>query len=304
MEKETILIAGGTGLIGSVLSPLLVKEGYNVLHLSRTPSKKDKYPTYRWNLQNNEIDPDAIDQCDSIINLAGAGIADKKWTRNRKDLIIKSRIQSTQLLASKLKEAGKTPKKFISASAIGYYGNSGNKWMGESSAAGTGFLAESTIQWEQSIQAVSNLGWNVSWVRIGIVLALNGGALNKMLLPLRFGVSAYFGNGKQYYSWIHIKDLARLFLFLLKNPDINGAINGVAPEPVTNYAFAKSLSKARNGFSITAPVPSILLRLILGEMADVVLTGSKVSSQKIESLGFQFNYGGLLEALEQIFSKK
>ncbi|MEM8908281.1 MAG: TIGR01777 family oxidoreductase, partial [Bacteroidota bacterium] len=203
----TILIAGGSGLIGQRLSELLAQKNYHVIHLSRRENLKARFPAYAWDLSANYIDPKAIEQADYVINLAGAGIADRPWTKKRKKLIIDSRVQSNQLLAKTIQAAGKA-KAFIAAAAIGYYGNSGENWVDEESPSPDhGFLTESCQIWEQTLHEIADQVPRMVIIRIGIVLSTLGGAMEKMLLSFKVRVGTYFGDGRQYYSWIHIDDL-------------------------------------------------------------------------------------------------
>ncbi len=300
---STILIAGGTGLVGKRLSVLLKEKGHDVLHLSRRPDPKAAFPTFQWNPAAGLIDQSAVERADYVINLAGAGIADSRWTEARKQLIIDSRVQSAYTLLKAMKSVGKA-KAYLSAAAVGYYGDTGEKLVDETSGPGKGFLAESCVEWEKAIQGVAASGIRTVGLRIGIVLSARGGALQKMLLPLRFGVNTYFGSGSQWYSWIHIDDVCRLFIAAIENEEMKGIFNAVAPNPVTNLQLAKTLGKVWKGPSLLAPVPAIALRLAMGEMADVVLAGSRVSSAKTAASGFVYAFPDLEGALTDVLSRK
>ena len=210
---KKILIAGGTGLLGTRLSFLLQEKGYQVLHLSRQQNLDATFPAYKWDLKEKYIDPSAMNQADVIINLAGAGVADARWTDARKKLIIDSRVDSASLLKSYI-SSGKTPAKtYLSASAIGYYGDRGNQLLKETDPPGDeGFLPKSVVAWENAINEVAGTGIRTVAFRIGIVLSTKGGALEKMLIPFNFFNGTYFGDGSMYYSWIHIDDMARMFI--------------------------------------------------------------------------------------------
>ena len=301
---STILIAGGTGLIGNRLSELLTIEGHQVIHLSRTENLSATYPAYAWDLQKKVIDERAVLQADYIINLAGTGIADKPWTKARKELIISSRTQSTALLLEAIKKTKHQPKAYLASAAIGIYGDRGNELLTEESAAGKkGFLAESCIAWEAAIKEVEATDLRTVAIRIGVVLANSGGAFPKMSMSLPFGVAPYFGFGQQWYSWIHIDDLARMFIHAIQQEDIEGFYNGVAPNPETNKALVEKMVQMSGKKALAVPTPAFALRLGMGEMADVVLSGAKISSQKIEDTGFQFLYPKLEDALKQLFEK-
>ena len=301
---EKILIAGGSGLIGTRLSDMLSEGGYEVYHLSRRKKDDSKYKSFVWDIDAGMIEEEAITQADYIINLAGAGIADKPWTRARKKLIIDSRVEGTRLLKSYIEKLEVKPKAYISSTAIGYYGDRAEALLSEEAEPGEGFLSESTMAWEKSISEVATLGVRTVGIRIGIVLSTRGGALEKMLLPLKFGLATYFGNGKQWYSWIHIDDIASIFHFAVKNENLNGFYNGVSPRPSRNKDLTAALQKASGKPSALLPAPALALRLGLGEMADAVLYSTKVSANKIEEAGFQFKYPELVEALKDLLIRK
>lgn len=300
----TVLIAGGTGLIGTHLSKLLKSRGYQVNHLSRTRDLHAPFPAYQWDLNKGTIDAEAIQTADYVINLAGAGIADKRWTPARKKLIIDSRVESAALLLRAFEEHNHRPKAYISSAAVGYYGDRGAEWLDEEAAPGQGFLAESCIAWEKAIQGVAESGLRTVALRIGIVLSTQGGAMEKMMLPMNFAAATYFGDGSQYYSWIHIEDLCRLFIWALENEKAAGFYNAVAPEPVTNKELTTTLGEAMNKPSVLVPAPAFALRLAMGEMADVVLSSARVSSQKVVEAGFKFAFTDLLEAMRDLIRRK
>ncbi len=300
-----VLIAGGTGLIGSRLSYLLTKGGYEVAHLSRKIGGNPQYPTYHWDPMKGQIDQDIVSQVDYIINLAGAGIADARWTPARKQLIIDSRVKGNELLLHAFGELASPPKAFISGAAIGYYGDRGEQEISEEDGPGIGFLSESCIAWERSIEQIRNkTKIRTVAIRIGLVMSTQGGALEKMLLPLHARTSTYFGNGQQWYSWIHLDDICRQFIFALENKEMEGVYNGVSPNPARNKTIAKVLPKAKGITAAVIPAPSLALRLAMGEMADAVLSGTKVSAAKIQKAGFKFEYPDLEEALRHLINNK
>lgn len=300
-----VLIAGGTGLIGSRLSYLLTKSGYEVAHLSRKIGGDPQYPTYHWDPMKGQIDQDIVSQVDYVINLAGAGIADARWTAARKKLIIDSRVKGNELLLHAFQELAQPPKAFISGAAIGYYGDRGEQEVSEEDGPGIGFLSESCVAWERSIEQIRNkTSIRTVAIRIGLVLSTQGGALEKMLLPLHAFTSTYFGNGKQWYSWIHLDDICRQFIFALEHEEMEGVYNGVSPNPARNKTIAKILPKAKGISAAVIPAPSIALRLAMGEMADAVLSGTKVSAAKIVRAGFKFEHPELEQALKHLISKK
>ena len=296
---KTVLITGGSGLVGTELSKLLTSSGYKVTHLSRNPTQKH-YQTFYWDVKKGEIEDEAITSADAIIHLAGAGVSDKRWSDAWKKEIYDSRIDSTRLLRDKVKELNPSLTHFISASAIGLYGwDTGNQLVDESTAKGEGFLADVVEDWEKEVDEFEKLKIQTSKVRIGIVLSENGGALVEMAKPIRFGFGAPLGSGRQYMSWIHIKDLCGIFSHLLQNA-IGGVFNGVAPNPKTNKEFTKSVA-SQLGRPLWLPnVPKFALRLIVGEMSDILVGGNRVSSKKIEDTGFNFQFTALDDALQDL----
>jgi uncharacterized protein len=300
---KKILIAGGTGLIGTHLSRLLKNRDYEVTHLSRRANPTAEFPTFAWQPETGSFDPKAFEKVDAIINLAGAGIADKLWSKKRKREIIDSRTSTNALIAKYLRSEKHSIQTYISASAIGFYDNRGDEMMDETSAVGTGFLAESTDAWEKAIAEVAATNVRTVALRIGVVLSPEGGALQKMLIPFMFRLGVYFGNGRQWTSWIHRVDLCNIFLWALENPTIQGTFNAVAPGPLSNFDFTKAISTAKGGGYLLLPAPAFALRLGMGEMADVVLGSTRVSSQKIENQGFRFRFPEALGALRDLFSK-
>ncbi len=299
MSKK-ILIAGGTGLIGKRLSELLIKKGYEVLLLSRTPQSNATISTYQWNLFQGTIDEEALHQVDYIINLAGANVADQRWSQRRKKILIDSRVYGAATFAKYIEEGLLQPKAYISASAIGIYGNTGEQMVTENASKGEGFLADCTEAWESAFSKIAKVNIRTVGLRIGIVFSSSGGALEKMLLPFKFRIANWFGNGKQYYSWIHIEDVCQMFIWALENENTNGFYNAVAPEAISNKELIQEIKKIKNKKYLSFPIPAFLLRLFLGQMADIILHGSKVSPQKIIQEGFQFQFSDLNKALKNL----
>lgn len=297
---STVLVGGGTGLIGTRLSQLLSEEGYEVSHLSRTAHPDAKFPAYQWDVAAGTIDKAAVAQADYVINLAGAGIADRPWTKARKQLIINSRVQSAALLADTFQKLGHSPRAYLSSSAIGYYGDRGNKWVSEEAGPGDGFLSESTQAWEAAIQGVAQRGIRTVGIRTGIVLSTQGGALEKMLIPFRFYTGTYFGDGEQWYSWVHIDDICRMFIHAMQNASMEGFYNGVAPSPVTNKRLVKTIKEVKNSPALIVPAPALALRLAMGEMADAILDSTRVLADKIKETGFTFEYPTIDAALKDL----
>lgn len=294
---QNILITGGSGLVGQRITDLLERKGYQVAWLSR--AEKSGRKSFLWNIERQEIDANAIEWADAIIHLAGAGVAEKRWTPERKKLILESRTQSTHLLYSALEKAETRPTTFISASAVGYYGfDTGTALVDETSPAGSDFLAEVVKAWENEVKKTESLDIRTVLLRIGIVLDAEGGALGEMLKP---PVAAPLGSGDQWMSWIHIEDLARMFVFALEKTTLQGVYNAVGPNPATNQQLTQEAAYSKGKTYLGIGVPGFVLKLVLGEMADMVLGGNRVSCQKIQKAGFQFEFYELSAALKDIF---
>ncbi|WP_116126609.1 TIGR01777 family oxidoreductase [Lewinella sp. IMCC34183] len=296
---SVVLIGGGSGFVGMHLSRRLQADGHAVRHLSRTADPDATFPTYVWDVKKGTIDDAAFQDVDYVINLAGAGIADERWSEERKQVIIQSRTESTRLLAMTLSRLQVTPKLYLSASAIGYYGDRGEEILTEEASPGDGFLSRSCILWEEAVQEVDRLGIPTFVNRTGIVLHPDEGALQKMLIPLNVWTSTYFGDGQQYYSWIHIEDLIGIYAFALEN-NLVGTYNGCAPNPVRNKPFAAALGPALHKNALVVPAPEAALKVALGEMRHTVLDSARCSAAKIEAAGYRFAYPELSQALEQL----
>ncbi|WP_106133085.1 TIGR01777 family oxidoreductase [Mongoliibacter ruber] len=293
-----ILITGGSGLIGKKITHLLERKGYEVAWLSRNADNKGQ-KSFEWDIQNQEMDEEAINWADGIIHLAGAGVADKRWTAERKKAILQSRTMSTSLLRKYIEKSSQKPSVFVSASAVGYYGfNTENEMVDENAKPGDDFLAQVVTAWEDEVSKIENLGLRTVMLRIGIVLAKEGGALVEMLKP---PVAAPLGSGKQWMSWIQVDDLARMFFYAIENEQVKGIYNAVGPNPATNAELTEKAAKKKGKLFVNIGVPGFGLKIILGEMAQMVLGGNKASSKKIQEAGFEFRYPRLEEALEKIF---
>jgi len=313
----TVLITGGTGMIGTALSRHLLSEGYNVIILSRNPREtavRHNLGTERrifrstgnlfysrWDIEKMTIDATALKEADYVIHLAGAGVADKRWTEARKKEILESRTRSSALLLKCLQQNPNKVKAVISASAIGWYGPDNGKIFTEEDPAANDFLGQTCVAWENSIQPVAELGKRLVKLRLGIVLSDEGGALKEFKKPLALGVAAILGNGKQMTSWIHIDDLCRGFLFAIENRELEGVYNLAAPEPVDNKTLTLALAQKRNGKAyISLNVPSSFLKLALGEMSVEILKSATVSSLKIQQAGFNFIYPNIKSAIRNL----
>ena len=316
---ETVLITGGTGLVGTALSLHLLELGYKVIVLGRSlvhPSDsllkkavKEKKLAYRiWNPSEGSVDEQALMEADHVVNLAGAGVADKRWTARRKLEIRDSRVNSGNTLAKALKKMGKKPKTFVQASAIGWYGpdapESGVPFT-EDQPLHDYYLGNTCKEWENSTLELEQLGIRRVVLRIGIVLSSKGGALKEFQKPLMGGVAAVMGNGKQMISWIEISDLCRMIVFASQQESLKGVFNAVAPEPVSNRTLTITLAKHLRGrFYLPVHVPSFLLHLMLGEMSIEILKSTTVSASKIQDAGFQFAAPTISEAIEKSYPLK
>ena len=308
---QTVLITGGTGLIGKAITTLLTDKGYHVILLTRkAPKEKSDAPNIDfalWDIKKRTIDISALQKADHVIHLAGAGVVDKKWTAAYKKEILESRTESSKLLITTLKNNSNKVKTIVSASAIGWYGEDAvkdGKVFVETDAAATGFLGETCRLWEQSISQFEAPGKRLVKLRTGIVLSNNGGALAAFKKPIIFGVAGILGNGKQVVSWIHIDDLCRMYIVAIENDLLSGVYNAVAPEPVTNKTLTIELANTMKGkFYIPLHVPVFILKIMLGERSLEVLRSTTVSCTKIQQTGFTFLYPTIKTALKQLCSK-
>ena len=299
---KTVLITGGTGLVGSRLTDMLLAKGYAVAHLSRSSGKNPHVKTFLWNVEKGEIDENALLEADYLVHLAGAGIADKRWSAARKREISESRTKSILLIANKLENIPHHIQALVSASGISYYGmDTGAEKVSEQHGVGADFLADVRVAWEAAADAVATLGIRTVKLRTGIVLSNSGGALPQLALPIRWGVGAPLGSGKQYQSWIHIDDLCRLYIKAIEDNTMQGAYNAVAPNPITNAEFTQAVAKCLKRPLWLPNIPAFFMKLLLGEMAAVVLGGNYILSQRIEQeTDFQYLFTDLQKTLEDL----
>ncbi len=293
---KRILIGGGSGLIGQSLTTLLEEYDCEVYWLSRTPDQYEQ-KTFHWDPTEGTIDPNALDDIDVVIQLAGAGIADKPWTDRRKEILRSSRIDSHQTMIQAIRDRKDKPTLYLAPSAIGYYGDRGDDWLTETAEPGEGFLPELSQEWESAADAAAETGIRLVKFRIGLVLSPDGGMLNELLPYYKWGIGTVFGSGKQFYSWIHIRDLCRMFLFAIREEELSGVYNAVAPNPVQNEHFARALRSAIQRPGILLPAPGFALRLLLGNLSKALLDSARVSPEKIKRKGFSFEYPELQKAL-------
>tara|TARA_B100000787_G_scaffold162672_1_gene143652 strand:- start:51853 stop:52791 length:939 start_codon:yes stop_codon:yes gene_type:complete len=296
-KMKRVLITGGTGLIGKRLSFLLKSKGYEVRILSRREQPDGEYKTFIWNIKDLSINDNAFKDLEFIIHLAGAGIADKRWSKKRKKEIINSRVESTNLLYNTIKRL-KTPLKgFISASATGYYGSTTTKTIfKETDKAGTDFLGKVCRLWEKSIFKFKEDKIRTVALRTGIVLSKNGGALKKMRTP----VITPLGDGKQHMPWIHIDDLCELYIKAIEDDRFEGAFNAISSDHQSNISFSKAVAKIYKYPFLSIGAPKFILRFVFGEMSTIILNGSRISANKIKQTGFKFKFNNLNDALKNL----
>lgn len=298
-----ILITGATGLVGRKLIHQLQQNGHDVSILSRTTSKTKDVKVFLWDVYNQKIDQACMDGIDTIIHLAGEPIADKKWTKERKQQIIDSRVMSTHLLYKTIKEIGAKIKTFISASAVGFYGDRGDQILHEEDEAGSGFMAHCCQLWENAVDEGKSDGIRIIKFRIGVILTTGDGALAAMDKPIRFFVGAPLGSGKQWVPWVHIDDIVSIFSTAVNQPGFEGTYNACAPFPVTNQTLTKAIAKVLHRPVWPIRVPEKVLEMILGKMSAVVTLSSNTSAQKLLNTGFNFKYTHLEDALTDIYRK-
>ncbi|QEC42368.1 TIGR01777 family oxidoreductase [Pseudobacter ginsenosidimutans] len=307
---QTVLITGGTGLVGSALTRLLVNKGYQVIILTRRSKPAEGAVSYaEWDPAAGTIDVKAVQQADMIVHLAGANVGEKRWTKKRKQEILDSRVKSANLIVQTLQSNPNKCRAVISASAIGWYGDdnlrpAGKTMFTEEAPADTQYLGATCKEWEESIQPVTAMGKRLVILRSGIVLSNHSGAFPSFKKPVKMGFAAILGNGRQVISWVHIEDAARLYLFAIENEHLQGIFNAVAPQPVTNEHLTVTLAQKMKGkFYISINVPSFLLKIILGEMSVEVLKSATVSSAKISKAGFQFLYPTINVAIDSLIGR-
>ncbi len=295
----TVLIAGGTGLVGRRLSALLVSQGYAVRILTRTLRSHPSFAYFYWDPEKGVIDEQCLVGVDAVINLAGENIAEKRWSAARKKSIIASRIEAARLLGRTAARLHHAAKVYISASAIGYYGDTGDAWQTETDGPAPGDFTSAVCQeWEKEAQAAAaQLQARAVILRIGIVMDAGGGALKEMARSLSVGVSVQFGAGKMWVSWIHADDLCQMIVHCVKNTDVSGIYNAVAPNPVTNAVLSSTLLKNSKNKLFKMPIPIVFLRLMLGELSTAILASTRVSCAKIEKTGFKFTFSVLEPAV-------
>jgi uncharacterized protein (TIGR01777 family) len=306
MNTKNILIAGGSGLIGQKLTRFLLGQGHKVSWLSRSKQNiMEGVSVFYWDPQQRELDAKAFQSCEVFINLSGENIAASKWTTARKKVLLESRTKPQLFLKEKLSEINFSGLLHISASAIGYYGaQSLETTFDETSAPSNDFMGQTCLAWEQASSSLNTFFARNVILRIGVVLSREGGALKKMQLPFQFGFGAALGTGKQQMPWIHEADLLGILSRAIEDDTLAGTINVVSPNAVTNQQFSAALAKVLHRPFFLPPVPTWVLRALMGEMAVIVLEGTKVSSRRIEAAGYRFKYPDLLPALQNLYEAR
>lgn len=306
---RTVLITGGTGLVGKALTKTLIAKGYYVIILTRSLKGKQASENLSyavWDVKKQEIDITAVQAADYIVHLAGAGVVEKKWTADYKKEIVESRTKSSGLIIDAMKNNANKVKAVVSASAIGWYGadTESDKSFTEEATADTGFLGQTCKLWEESVEPVTGLGKRLVKLRIGIVLSNDGGALVEFKKTTAFGIASVLGSGKQMVSWVHIEDLCRMFISAIENENMQGSYNAVAPEPVSNKNLTLALAKAMNGkFYLPVHVPEFVLKIMMGQRSIEVLKSTTVSCKKIVDAGFEFKFKTIEQAVNNLTKK-
>ncbi|WP_207422321.1 TIGR01777 family oxidoreductase [Desertivirga brevis] len=304
--NKTVLLTGGSGLIGQPLTKALLAKGYTIHHLSRSiKNETGEVKTFQWNIKEGLIDPACIQGVTSIIHLAGEGIGARPWTNRQKREIVESRTESIRLIYKLLRaNPNHLVRAVISASGVGFYGNRGDELLTEDSFHGFDFLAHTCVEWEEVVDEIKDLVPRIVKLRTGVVLAEKGGALEQMDKPIKLGLGAALGSGKQWMPWIHINDIVDLYVNVLENDQTNGVYNAASPDVRTNEEFTKAIAKVLNKNLFLPDVPSFGLRIILGEMCALVLNSTKTSSERILKTGFKFTFEKLEDALKDIYARK
>jgi len=305
-----VIITGGSGLIGSALTKDLTQDGYEVIVLSRNPERLRELPqgaqAQGWDGESAQGWGHLADGAEAIVNLAGESIAGEhffpaRWTAERKQRILQSRLKAGRAVVEAVQAAKHKPKVVIQSSAIGYYGSRGNEMLNEGSLPGEDFVARVCLEWEASTKAVEAEGVRRAVIRTGVVLSLEGGAFTRLLLPFKLFAGGPMGDGHQYLSWVHVADEIGAIRFLIDNPQAQGAFNLTAPHPVTNREFAKLIGKQMRRPSFL-PVPGFVMRAAFGEVSEVVLEGQRVMPKRLEELGYNFEYTRAEAALHELLA--
>lgn len=302
-NNKHILITGGTGLIGRLITEELLSSGYSVSHLSRKPGNNPKIRTYLWDVYKGNIDENCLEDIGTVLHLAGENIAGKRWTDKRKKELIDSRTKSIALIYELIKGKPNQVNTIISASAIGYYSDRGDELLTENSPPNNDFMAQCCTEWEDAVDKGKELGLRIVKFRTGVVLNKKEGALLEMAKPIKLWLGAPLGSGQQWMSWIHWQDVVDMYLYAIEDINLSGVYNMVAPNPATNRQFTTALAMELHRPVWPINVPAYALKLLMGEMSTIVLGSTRVSGEKIEKDGFVFKYPELSGALKEIYDK-
>jgi uncharacterized protein (TIGR01777 family) len=299
-QQKKILISGSHGLVGSALVKLLTTEGHEVVRLVRHGSESG----IEWHPNKGVIDSERLEGLDAVVHLAGESIASGRWTSEKKRAILESRVKGTALLSETLAQLRQPPNVFVSASAIGYYGNRGDELLTEKSSPGDDFLAHVCQEWEKATTPAAEKGIRTVLTRFGIILDRKGGALGKMLTPFRMGIGGRIGSGKQWMSWVALEDVVSAIRFVIYDSFVNGPVNVVAPFPVTNAEFTKTLGRVLSRPTLF-PIPAFSVRLAFGEMGDaLLLSGQRVEPGVLLARGYQTSFARLEPSLRHILHRQ
>ncbi len=297
----SVLISGGSGLIGRHLSSLLVSQGFRVSILSRNALPGQKFRTFSWDPENKRADPAIFDGVDYLVHLSGVNMGAKRWTEKRKEEIVNSRVMPARFLHEVITENLISPRAFISASAVGYYGSiTSGRIFKEEDPPASDFMGTTCRLWEEAADLFEKSGIRTVKIRTAVVLDRNDTAVGRLIAPARFGLVLRLGSGQQYFPWIHMEDLCNIYLKAIVDDNMQGAYNAVAPQHTSNEELMRTIAKVMHRPLFLPPVPKILLKAVLGEMSDIILKGSRVSGEKIINAGYRFRYDRLEEALKQI----
>jgi uncharacterized protein (TIGR01777 family) len=302
---KKVLITGGTGLIGQRLTELLLRKGYEVAFLSRKKTIIESVEVFNWDISKHYMDEKSLENISYLIHLAGAGVAEKRWTEDRKKIITSSRTEGLVLIARKLRELNIRPQALVSASGSSFYGeDTGNIRHTEASPAGSDFLSKVTVEWEKAADSIADLGVRTVKLRTGVVLSNQGGAIPKIALPARLGFGAPLGSGQQWMPWIHIDDICRMYIEAMENAAWQGAYNAVTSSPVTNEELTKKICKLLGTPQWLPNVPAFALKLALGEMSNVVLGSSYLINHRVAAeTDFRYEYPEIGAALQDVLKK-
>ncbi len=300
-----VLITGATGLIGQHLAAIMQSKGLNCSYLARNKNVNINNKTvraYTWDIDKGEIDERAFEGVSAIVHLAGAGVADKRWTDERKKEIISSRVKGAQMLYDFLKRGRHDVKTFISAAAVGYYGDCGDTIVTEDTPQGNGFLADVCRQWEQGAINIGTLGIREVRCRIGIVLAKNGGALPELTKTLPVGVATYFAKNNLYYPWVHIDDVCGIIIHAIENKKLSGPYNTTSPNALPMKDLMRHIITVKKAKAVLLPAPPLALKLALGEMSEMLIYSQRCSAKKVTDTGYRFSFSDIDKALQNIFA--